>query len=209
FFTSDLYRYYVMLDKEAVKTGKLADGTPVDKRIQYKLGLGNVDSESTIGKDFTFAYVRDWGVPWPGPQFWCPNITSSYDGNNYRLFRYADAILMLAECYCEKGNDAEAIKYLNMVKERAGIHAYENFSSFEELTVEIRTERGRELAGEFMRKYDLVRWGIWYEQTYNYTNYAKLKDKMKPCHRYYPIPDTQCGLSGGALTNDEYTADGM
>ncbi|MBO5234730.1 MAG: RagB/SusD family nutrient uptake outer membrane protein [Alistipes sp.] len=209
FFTSDQYRYYVMLDKEAVKTGKLADGTPVDKRIQYKLGLGNVDSESTIGKDFTFAYVRDWGVPWPGPQFWCPNITSSYDGNNYRLFRYADAILMLAECYCEKGNDAEAIKYLNMVKERAGIHAYENFSSFEELTVEIRTERGRELAGEFMRKYDLVRWGIWYEQTYNYTNYAKLKDKMKPCHRYYPIPDTQCGLSGGALTNDEYTANGM
>ena len=203
FFTSAQYRYYVKLDVEAATTHVNADGKPIDKRIQYKLGLGNYETGGT------FEYVRQWGVPWPGPQFWCPNITSSYDGNNYRLFRYADAILMLAECYCEKGDDTEAVKYLNMVKERAGIAAYDNFSSFEELTVEIRTERGRELAGEFMRKYDLVRWGIWYEQTYNYTNYAKLKDKMKPCHRYYPIPDTQCGLSGGALTNDEYTADGM
>ena len=209
FFTSGQYRYYVQLDKEAAKTGKFADGTPVDKRIQYKLGLGDVDSESTIGKDYTFEYVRQWGVPWPGPQFWCPGIISTYDGNNYRLFRYADAILMLAECYCEKGDDTESLKYLNMVKERAGIPAYENFSSFEELTIEIRNERGRELAGEFMRKYDLVRWGIWYEQTFTYTNYGKLKDNMKPCHRYYPIPDTQCGLSGGALTNDEYTANGI
>lgn len=203
FFTSGQYRYYVKLDVEAATTGVNAAGKAIDKRIQYKLGLGNYETGAT------FNYVRDWGVPWPGPQFWCPDIINTYDGNNYRLFRYADAILMLAECYCEKGNDTEAIKYLNMVKERAGIAAYENFSSFEELTVEIRTERGRELAGEFMRKYDLVRWGIWYEQTYNYTNYAKLKDKMKPCHRYYPIPDTQCGLSGGVLTNDEYLADGM
>lgn len=203
FFTSGQYRYYVKLDVEAATTGVNAAGKAIDKRIQYKLGLGNYETGGT------FQYVRDWGVPWPGPQFWCPDIISSYDGNNYRLFRYADVILMLAECYCEKGNDIDAIKYLNMVKERAGIPAYENFSSFDELTVEIRTERGRELAGEFMRKYDLVRWGIWYEQTYNYTNYAKLKDKMKPCHRYYPIPDTQCGLSGGALTNDEYVADGM
>ena len=203
FFTSGKYRYYVKLDVEAATSGVNAAGNAIDKRIQYKLGLGNYETGDT------FNYVRDWGVPWPGPQFWCPDIISSYDGNNYRLFRYADAILMLAECYCELGNDTEAIRYLNMVKERAGIIPYSNFSSFDELTVEIRTERGRELAGEFMRKYDLVRWGIWYEQTYNYTNYAKLKDKMKPCHRYYPIPDTQCGLSGGALTNDEYTADGM
>lgn len=203
FFTSGKYRYYVKLDVEAATSGVNAAGKAIDKRIQYKLGLGNYETGGT------FQYVRDWGVPWPGPQFWCPDIISSYDGNNYRLFRYADAILMLAECYCETGNDTEAIRYLNMVKERAGIEPYSNFSSFDELTVEIRTERGRELAGEFMRKYDLVRWGIWYEQTYNYTNYAKLKDKMKPCHRYYPIPDTQCGLSGGALSNDEYTADGM
>ena len=202
-FTSNQYRYYVKLDVEAATSGVNAAGKAIDKRIQYKLGLGNYKTGGT------FQYVKDWGVPWPGPQFWCPDIINTYDGNNYRLFRYADAILMLAECHCEKGNDAEAVKYLNMVKERAGIPLFDNFSSLDDLTVEIRNERGRELAGEFMRKYDLVRWGIWYEQTMTYSNHGNLKNKMKPCHRYYPIPDTQCGLSGGALTNDEYVAEGF
>lgn len=203
-FTSGQYRYYVKIDTEAAATGVNAAGKAIDKRVQYKLGLGNYET----GQPFQF--VKDWGVPWPGPQFWCPDIVTTYDGNNYRLFRYADAILMLAECHCEKGNDAEAVKYLNMVKERAGIPLFDNFSSLDDLTVEIRNERGRELAGEFMRKYDLVRWGIWYEQTMTYTNHTGgLKDKMKPCHRYYPIPDTQCGLSGGALTNDEYLTEGL
>ena len=70
-------------------------------------------------------------------------------------------------------------------------------------------ERARELGGEFQRKFDLVRWGIWYDQTYAYTNNATLKGKMRPCHRYYPIPDAQCALSGYVLTNDEYLADGL
>ena len=74
---------------------------------------------------------------------------------------------------------------------------------------EIQNERGRELLGEFQRKFDMVRWGIWYDQTYAYTNNATLKGKMRPCHRYYPIPDAQCALSGYVLTNDEYLADGL
>ena len=73
----------------------------------------------------------------------------------------------------------------------------------------VRCERARELGGEFQRKFDLVRWGIWYDQTYAYTNNATLKGKMRPCHRYYPIPDAQCALSGYVLTNDEYLADGL
>ena len=203
FVSGSGYRYYTMIDKAAIAAGENDQGKKIDKRIYYKLGLGNLETGDT------FDYVRNYGVVWPGPQFWCPDIINTYDGNNYRLFRYADVILMLAECYCEKGQEEESIRYLNMTKERAGIDPYTNFSSFEELTVEIRSERGRELAGEFMRKFDLVRWGIWYEQTMAYSSYNKLKDRMLPCHRYYPIPDVQCGLSGGALTNDEYTAAGL
>ena len=30
---------------------------------------------------------------------------------------------------------------------------------------EILNDRGRELLGEFQRKFDMVRWGIWYERT--------------------------------------------
>ena len=54
-----------------------------------------------------------------------------------------------------------------------------------------------------MRKFDLVRWGIWYDETKKYIKGGK--DKLvQPFHRYYPIPDKQCALSGYVLDNPEY-----
>ena len=70
-------------------------------------------------------------------------------------------------------------------------------------------ERARELFGEFQRKFDLVRWGVWYERTKNYNNYATLQSYMEPCHEYYPIPDSQVLASGGALDNNEYKKYGL
>ena len=92
----------------------------------------------------------------------------------------------------------------------AHLHVHSEYSLLDgACRIEGLVERARELGGEFQRKFDLVRWGIWYDQTYAYTNNATLKGKMRPCHRYYPIPDAQCALSGYVLTNDEYLADGL
>ena len=197
FVSGSGYRYYTMIDKAAITAGENSQGK-IDKRIQYKLGLGNYETGDT------FTYVRQYGVVWPGPQFWCPNIINTYDGNNYRLFRYADAILMLAECYCNLEDDVNAIYYLNKIRNRAGVGDYPTFTGFEDLLVELRAERARELGGELQRKYDLVRWGIWYDQTYKCTKNGTMKANMRPCHRYYPIPDVECSLSKGALSNPEY-----
>ena len=71
---------------------------------------------------------------------------------------------------------------------------------------EIQKERGRELIGDFQRKFDLVRWGIWYTQTYENTGSSSLKENIRPCHEYYPIPDTQVVYSGYALDNKAYDA---
>lgn len=69
---------------------------------------------------------------------------------------------------------------------------------------EIRMERARELFGEFQRKFDLVRWGIWYERTSAYNDGTYLKDFIRPYHRYMPIPAEQITYSSGALDNKEY-----
>lgn len=142
--------------------------------------------------------------PWMGPKFWCFNMVQTNDSNNYPVFRYADAVLMLAEVYNELEEPTLAIACLNQVKARAGIDLYTTFRTKAGLLEEIQRERARELVGEFQRKYDLVRWGIWYRETWNNNDYTALLNNILPCHEYYPIPDSECGLSGGNLKNEAY-----
>jgi len=140
---------------------------------------------------------------WMGPKFWCPGVYMNYDSSNYKIFRYADALLLLAEAWCEKGNYSTSIEYLNMVRARAEIAPY-SFITEVKLRGEIRDERGRELFGEWGRKFDLVRWGIWYDQVSAYNLYSNVQNNIRPCHEYYPIPDVQCQRSDGVLSNPEY-----
>ena len=141
-----------------------------------------------------------------GDKFWCPNMQSTADGNNYKVFRYAGALIMAAECHLEKGDRNMAVEYLNRVRRRAGLGGLNpaNFKSSAALMDEIQKEHGRELVGEFQRKFELVRWGIWFDQVYNCNDLSKLKNLMLPCHEYYPIPDKEVALSGGVLTNEAY-----
>lgn len=139
-----------------------------------------------------------------GPKFWCPNMQTNHDSNNYKVFRYADVVLMMAEAHCMLQDDMEAaLNYLNMTKRRAGIREYSR-RDWRRIMEEIKVERGRELFGEFQRKFDLVRWGTWYEVTESQTRSSRLKENILPCHRYYPIPAVQVSYSGGALDNKEY-----
>lgn len=163
-----------------------------------------------------YLMVRSWNGTsfggsrtWMGPKFWCPDMVGNQDGNNYKVFRYADALLLLAEAYCEKGFYSQSIRALDEVRERAGLPGYGAFQSQVKLRGEIRNERARELFGEFGRKFDLVRWGIWYEQVVAYNTYEKLQQYIRPCHEYYPIPDVQVLSSGGALDNPEYKKYGI
>ena len=149
------------------------------------------------------------GKTWMGPKFWCYNMYSTNDSNNHPVFRYADALLMAAECHCEKKNLKTAIEYYNKVRSRAEAAPYSLAESYITLQDEIRKERARELFGEFHRKFDLVRWGIWYTNTKAYNNYSTLQNAIKPCHEYYPIPDAQVLASGGALDNNEYKKYGL
>ena len=80
-------------------------------------------------------------------------------GNNWRLIRYADVLLMHAEALNEQGNTSEAETFLNMVRSRALIAPREGLSQVE-MTQAIIDERVLELTGESHRFYDLVRWDL-------------------------------------------------
>jgi hypothetical protein len=207
-YNPEIKRYEAVLDIEGIEAGKCR-GHKIDKRVFLMFGLGELDKtrkdadgRSTYGD--TFTQVKRNGRAYAGPKFWCEGLVSSYDANNYKIFRYADAVLMMAECYFRKGEFETGESYLNQTRERAGVDDITGLNADNFLT-EIMNERARELAGELHRKYDLVRWGVWYDQTLKWTrNSTGLKDKIRPCHEYYPIPDTECALTGYILDNPAY-----
>lgn len=78
---------------------------------------------------------------------------------NYRITRYADVLLMAAEAYNRKSSpdDAKALEYINPVRDRAQMP--DLTSTGDQLFEDIKTERRLELAFEFIRFQDLIRWG--------------------------------------------------
>ena len=83
-------------------------------------------------------------------------------GNNWRIIRYADVLLMLAEALNEDGMTTMAANYVNMVRERpgSGLAPISTMLSQTDMRQAIIDERAMELAGEGHRFFDLVRWGL-------------------------------------------------
>ncbi|MEM8524331.1 MAG: RagB/SusD family nutrient uptake outer membrane protein [Bacteroidota bacterium] len=81
-------------------------------------------------------------------------------GNNWRIIRYADVLLMHAEALNEQGQTAEAAEFVNMVRMRAQVDPISTSLSQTEMRQAIIDERVLELTGESHRFFDLVRWGL-------------------------------------------------
>ena len=78
---------------------------------------------------------------------------------NWKVIRYADVLLMLAEALNENNKTAEALMYVNKVRIRANVSPYPNNISKDALREEIYDERRRELSFEGHRWWDLARTG--------------------------------------------------
>lgn len=94
----------------------------------------------------------------------------NYTTVNFPIIRYADVLLIIAEAENELNGPTDiAINALNEVRSRAGVYLFANDASDPdkqtvteqgEFRTIIQDERARELAGEGMRRHDLIRWGI-------------------------------------------------
>ena len=197
-YNPDIKRYEAVLDMNAIMRGTIR-GQKIDRRIYYVLGLGNLETGETFGE------VKKYGRPYAGRKFWIPGRVGNADSNNYKIFRYADAIQMMAECWCRKGEFEKALQYLNLPRIRAGVDAYSGIDDEEQIMKLIQDERARELCGEMHRRYDLVRWDIWYDRIIAcQPSGAKIRQSIQPYQKYYPIPDSECALTGYVLTNPDY-----
>lgn len=77
---------------------------------------------------------------------------------NFKVVRYADVLLMLAEALNENNKTSEALTYLNMVRARAGVSQYTGLAQSTTRS-NIWLERRLELCFEGHRWFDLLRTG--------------------------------------------------
>lgn len=118
--------------------------------------------------------------------------------SNIRIIRYADVLLMHAECALETGNLTEALDKLEMVRNRArggntSVLPKITTTDVTELRNKIHFERRIELAMEWERFFDLVRWD---EAKDAIPNFVVGK------HELFPIPQTEIDKSEGVLTQN-------
>jgi hypothetical protein len=81
------------------------------------------------------------------------------DGINQRVIRYADVLLMLAECEAEVGTPAQAASYINEVRARPSVNMPPVvLNTKEEAIAAVMHERAVELGGEEINNIDILRW---------------------------------------------------
>lgn len=122
---------------------------------------------------------------------------------NYPVIRYADVLLMKAECILQgaSGTQAEVDALVNQVRARAGLAATSNVN----LDM-LLNERRKEFAGENLRWEDLVRTGKVIDVMNAWRAKVDTGGKIQPMKSdfiIYPIPQEQLDVKKGLYTQNQ------
>lgn len=121
-----------------------------EKKASKKIGISDV-KDGLYGQSFWLGYK----------QIMRASDAQGYDANvrlnNNIVMRYAEVLLMYAECCLQTGDAGTAAKYIRMIQERAGIKP-ENLCNNATMDV-LKKEKSYELWFEGCRFLDIVRWG--------------------------------------------------
>jgi tetratricopeptide (TPR) repeat protein len=140
------------------------------------------------------------------------NYANEYDwrsGINERLLRYADVLLMYAECLNETGDTSGAYTYIQMVRNRVGLPNLSTAKpglSQAQMRDQIGHERFLEFPLEGHRFDDIRRWG-WLQDA---TKLAWLKSRdvefnsYAAGREYFPIPQLDIDNNPGTVQNPGY-----
>jgi starch-binding outer membrane protein, SusD/RagB family len=130
-----------------------------------------------------------------------PQPAIQYDGElNYKLMRYADFLLLLAEAQNEANDVTSALTNINVVRQRPTVNMPKLTGLFQtQIRQAIYDERRWELAFEGHRYFDLVRWGI-----ASKVLKAQGKNFTEGKNELMPIPVNELVLNPKLIQNPNY-----
>ena len=118
--------------------------------------------------------------------------------NDYPIFRYGDVLLMRAEVYWQQGIFTSALGTINNLRAVRGLGdatAIDNGTS--RLGDHLLGERAREVAFEYWRRNDLIRFGRfndeWWGKETNPAGLPAFDPVFDPYVNVFPIPNNQVG----------------
>lgn len=117
------------------------------------------------------------------------------------VIRYAEVLLNLAEAENEANGPAGAYAAIDEVRKRAGLGELQKGLSQEAFRQAVRLERKHELAFEYNRRFDLIRWGL-LDQVMG--NDPLSKAAYKSFKKLYPIPENEISINPNIKQNDGY-----
>jgi starch-binding outer membrane protein, SusD/RagB family len=165
------------------------------------------DSVSPIGQWVPYDYKRESYKPkkFIDSDRHAQNTGGTLGANNANIciFRLSYAYFQYAEALNEKGRTADAIVYLNKIRERA----YRNHPELnwqlpagitkDQFKSALELEDAREFSGECYRWFDLVRWG-------ETDKYCDRRGFIKGTHEALPIPKAEIDLNSNMTQNYGY-----
>jgi starch-binding outer membrane protein, SusD/RagB family len=187
----------------------------IDPRLDATI-FYNKPGTKLYGKDFAEFYASS---PADLNDLFCRKYQNSdgefadeYDwrsGINERLLRYADILLMYAECLNETGDTPEAYGYIQMVRNRVGLPDLATVKpgmTQDQMRDQIGHERFLEFPLEGHRFDDIRRWG-WLQDATK-LEWLKSRDvefnSYLPGREYFPIPQLEKDNNPGIIQNDSY-----
>lgn len=123
-----------------------------------------------------------------------PPVTNGDAEDNWYVLRYADVLLLYAEALNETGQTAQALPFLNRVRQRAKV-ADKTGLGQAELRLTIEQERRVELAFEGHRWFDLVRTGRALPVLNAKAAAIGIKTPLTENNLVFPIPQSQIDIN--------------
>jgi len=190
-----------------------------DKRLDASIGIaeGTYDASSYFSYSAAKSIINyvpaagKVGVPYIKKYLHAPLVAPTGSSDNFPIYRFSDALLLLAESLNEQGKSSAALAPLNRVRKRAGLGDFTNADQ-SLLRDAIFHERRVELAFENHRWADLLRTGRALTVINAFGVKARQELPFLSSDAYvidnhqllFPIPQNEVGLNPKIVQNPGY-----